>query len=224
MARLAQGRADRAQALALRRQVFRGGLATDEDGFDARCQHLLVLEGVELVACARVLVLPAGTITASYSAQFYDLTPLRGFPGPVMELGRFCLRPGPDDPDILRMAWAALTHMVDAAGVTLLFGCSSFPGIDPAPHQAALAQLVRHTAPALWQPGAGSAERVAFPATTPSMAAMPPLLRSYLQLGAWVSDHAVIDRDLNTLHVFTGLEIAKVPAARARALRALVQG
>ena len=37
---------------------------------------------------------------------------------------------------------------------------------------------------------------------------MPPLLRAYLLMG-WVSDHAVIDNKLNTLHVFTGLEVRK---------------
>jgi putative hemolysin len=48
---------------------------------------------------------------------------------------------------------------------------------------------------------------------------MPPLLRSYLAMGGWVSDHAVIDSELNTLHVFTGVEIDRVPAGRARLLR-----
>jgi len=52
-----------------------------------------------------------------------------------------------------------------------------------------------------------------------AMRRMPPLLRSYLLLGGWVSDHAVIDRDLNTLHVFTGVEISRVPAARRRLMR-----
>jgi len=32
----------------------------------------------------------------------------------------------------------------------------------------------------------------------------------------------VIDPVMNTLHVFTGLEIAKIPPARKRLLRALV--
>jgi hypothetical protein len=41
-------------------------------------------------------------------------------------------------------------------------------------------------------------------------------------LGGWVSDHAVIDPDLDTLHVFTAVEVARIPPARARALRALV--
>ena len=48
--------------------------------------------------------------------------------------------------------------------------------------------------------------------------AMPPLLRTYLLMGGWVSDHAVRDRDLGTLHVFTGLEVGRVPAHRRRAL------
>ena len=30
-------------------------------------------------------------------------------------------------------------------------------------------------------------------------------------MGGWVSDHAVVDRQMNTLHVFTGLEIAAIP-------------
>ena len=48
---------------------------------------------------------------------------------------------------------------------------------------------------------------------------MPPLLRSYLSMGGWVSDHAVVDRSLNTLHVFTGLEVSAIPPARVRSLR-----
>ena len=50
---------------------------------------------------------------------------------------------------------------------------------------------------------------------------MPPLLRTYLMMGGWVSDHAVMDRQLGTMHVFTGVEIKAIPPARARALRAL---
>jgi L-ornithine Nalpha-acyltransferase len=54
-----------------------------------------------------------------------------------------------------------------------------------------------------------------------ALAQTPALLRTYLVMGGWVSDHAVIDRALDTLHVFTALPIANIPPARARALRAL---
>ncbi len=111
----------------------------------------------------------------------------------------------------------------------MLFGCSSFAGTDPAPHLDAFAHLAsRHLAPPLLAPQR-KAEAVDYPALvadhTPNpdraLASLPPLLRTYLAMGGWVSDHAVIDRDLNTLHVFTGVEIARIPPARARLLRAL---
>ena len=50
-----------------------------------------------------------------------------------------------------------------------------------------------------------------------------PLLRTYLSMGGRVSDHAVVDSQLDTLHVFTGLDIAAIPAARAKLLRADAQ-
>ena len=37
----------------------------------------------------------------------------------------------------------------------------------------------------------------------PTKNLLPPLLKFYLKLGGKVSDHAVIDRELDTLHVFT---------------------
>jgi hypothetical protein len=49
---------------------------------------------------------------------------------------------------------------------------------------------------------------------------MPPLLRTYLMMGGWVSDHAVVDDHMNTLHVFTGVEIGAIPPVRKRLLRA----
>ena len=81
--------------------------------------------------------------------------------------------------------------------------------------------------PDIWRPGEKAAQVIRF-GTGPEMRAcdmaraletLPPLLRTYLAMGGWVSDHAVVDRDMGTLHVFTGLEISAIPAARARALR-----
>ena len=77
-------------------------------------------------------------------------------------------------------------------------------------------------------PGRKAAEVVDYPALVgpvvdrrASLAGLPPLLRTYLGMGGWVSDHAVADRDLDTLHVFTCVEVDRVPAARAASLRAV---
>lgn len=201
-----------------------GGI--EADGFDAACAHVLVEEADgTLAASFRVMEFASGAgLAQSYAAQTYDLARLAAYPLPMVEVGRFCLRPGLRDPDVLRLAWGALARIVDARGAGMLFGCSSFTGTDPAPHAAALALLAGgHRAPALWAPGVGAAEVVPLcPAPfdrRAALAAMPPLLRTYLGMGGWVSDHAVIDRDLGTLHVFTGVEIAAIPPARVRALR-----
>jgi putative hemolysin len=113
----------------------------------------------------------------------------------------------------------------------MLFGCSSFRGTDATPYVDALALLrQRHVAPERWRPGIKAGRVIEFStladaAPDPRLAQseMPPLLRTYLLMGGWVSDHAVIDPDLDTLHVFTGLEIRTVPAGRARLLRALAK-
>ena len=241
VARLAAGSADLRAAQQLRHLTFRyaaangGTLLLDGDRHDDLCRHILVEDhGTgDLACCFRLMSFASGAaIAASYAAQFYDLTALQGFAGPMAEIGRFCTDPARTDPDILRLAWAALTRLVDAEGIELLFGCSSFQGTDPARHCVALAHLAqRHLAPPQWRPRIKAprvhryAEALGAQAPDPAEAlgVMPPLLRTYLAMGGWVSDHAVIDHDLNTLHVFTGLEIRAIPPARARLLRALAQ-
>ncbi|WP_052272267.1 GNAT family N-acyltransferase [Leisingera sp. ANG-M7] len=233
-ARLAASAADVAAAQALRAQCFRSG-CTDSDAFDSECCHVLVEEqpGGALVCCFRLLLLESGAeLARSYSAQFYDLTALQAFEGRMAELGRFCIHPNWQDADILRVAWGAMTGLVDGQGVQMLFGCSSFAGISAAPYAEALALLrQRHLAPAQWRPGIKAPEVVCFGAeplreaeTKKALQKMPPLLRTYLLMGGWVSDHAVVDRQMNTLHVFTGLEIGAIPDTRKRLLRAVAGG
>ena len=218
----------------LRHLAFRGEPGQDGDEHDDRCSHVLIetAGAGELVACFRCLELHDGRgIDKSYSAQFYDLERLSKFDGGMIELGRFCTKPGLEDPDLLRIAWGALTHRVDEGGSRFLFGCSSFSGIDGSRYGDVFAKLfASNQAPQTWAPQAKAAEIVRFEARpesdvnhTAAMRQMPPLLRSYLSMGGWVSDHAVVDRDLNTLHVFTGLEIARIPTRRAEALRAVAQ-
>ena len=105
-----------------------GGL--DADTFDPVCQHVLVEDSRSGLVCTfRLLPLSGGAeIDRSYSAQFYELDALRGFDGPMVEMGRFCVHPDARDADVLRVAWGAMTAFVDRNGVELLFGCSSFHG------------------------------------------------------------------------------------------------
>ena len=238
VARVAETADDLRQAQELRYRSFystatdgKPEVGRDADAFDLVCLHVLVeeLRTGSLVCCFRILPLSNGAeIERSYSAQYYNLTALSRFDGPMVEMGRFCIHPDRRDPDILRVAWGAVTRFVDETGVEMLFGCSSFQGTEAAAYHDAFAMLKdRHLAPKRWLPRVKAPDVFRFaralrrfrPDAKRAMQMMPPLLRTYLMMGGWVSDHAVVDRDLNTLHVFTGLEIRAIPPARVRLLR-----
>lgn len=233
VARVAMGARDLEEAQALRALAFGLPHRLDRDSFDDACQHVLIEERStqDVVCCFRMLPVTGSTISESYSAQFYDLTALESYPGRMAEMGRFCLHPARIDPDILRLAWGAMARYVEDERVDLLFGCSSFAGTEPAGYLDAFAMLKdRYLAPKRWCPRVKAPEVFRFaarlrrkPDRRKAMYGMPPLLKTYLMMGGWVSDHAVVDRQMNTLHVFTGVEIRGIPEARKRLLQAVAR-
>ncbi|MCU0905297.1 MAG: GNAT family N-acetyltransferase [Tabrizicola sp.] len=230
VARLAHGRDDWARVMAFRSAAFPRRSGEEEDAQDPLSAHVIV-EGPEgMLAYFRVMLFGWGAgLAQGYAARFYDVGPLSGYARPIAEMGRFCVAPGGVHPDVLRLAWGAMTKAVDAGKAGLLVGCSSFRGAAWEAHRAGLALLAAEfVGPTEHLPGRKAAEVVDYPALVgpvgdrrASLAGMPPLLRTYLGMGGWVSDHAVVDRELDTLHVFTCVEVDRVPAARAASLRAV---
>lgn len=232
VARLAEGSADMGRVLDFRRVAFPRRDGEEEDAQDALSAHVLVEGGGALLAYFRVMLFGWGAgLAQGYAARFYDVAPLSGYARPIAEMGRFCVAPGGVHPDVLRLAWGAMTRLVDEGQAGLLVGCTSFRGADWTAHQSGLALLAAEfLGPSEHRPGRKAAEVVDYPALAgpvadrrAALAALPPLLRTYLGMGGWVSDHAVIDRELDTLHVFTCVEVDRVPPARAASLRAVAR-
>ncbi|MCX7288841.1 MAG: GNAT family N-acetyltransferase [Rhodobacterales bacterium] len=230
VARLADGRSDAARLLAFRRAAFPRHAGAEHDAQDDMSLHVIVERGDEMQAYFRVMLFGWGAgLAQGYAARFYDVTPLSGYARPIAEMGRFCLAPGGVHPDVLRLAWGAMTRIVDDGQAGLLVGCTSFRGAGWEAHRAGLALLAAEfVGPAEHLPGRKATEVVDFPALAgpvvdrrASLVSLPPLLRTYLGMGGWVSDHAVVDHELDTLHVFTCVEVDRVPAARAASLRVL---
>ena len=122
-----------------------------------------------------------------------------------------------------------MTLFADEKQIEMLFGCSSFAGTDAEIYAQSFALLnARFKAPEPLSPKMKNSSVFSFDEVVDvvvdagtAMRAMPPLLRTYLTMGGWVSDHAVVDAKMNTLHVFTGVEIAAIPPVRKRLLRAI---
>lgn len=232
-ARFANGAADILAVQRLRYAAFHDGAeGIDADEFDEICHNVMVerIEDGALLGCFRFMHLsPGASVKECYSAQFYELSHLVAFESDLLEMGRFCIDPSINDPNIVRIAWTVITRYVDAHQIGMLFGCSSFAGTDAQKYEDAFALLKeRHIAPRRWLPRAKAPRvfqfakklRLKKPNLKLAQKRMPPLLRTYLTMGGWVSDHAVVDTHMNTLHVFTGLEIAAIPPNRKRLLRA----
>ena len=230
-ARLASSQREVLAAQALRYQCFNllNKVELDVDDFDTICQHVLIenLETNKLICCYRILNFENGkNISSSYSAQFYDLKSIESYSKPMIEVGRFCIDPEVNDPSVVLTAWAALAQIVAQSRTELLFGCSSFEGIDKRKYVDSFALLrERYIAPVHWRPRIKSAKVFCYSKDLKckvdkkkALINMPPLLKTYLSMGAWVSDHAVVDLNMKTLHLFTGMEISKIPKSRKQFL------
>ena len=185
-----------------------------------------------LVCCFRLLLIfDSAKIAPSCLAQYYGLSGLQSYPHPMLEVGRFCIDPAAYDGDILRLAWAALSRYADHYKTQLLFGCASFSGLEPAPYRDVFALLnAGYLAPRQWRPQVKAPHvfRFEFRDTHRCDAGLarrrlPLLLKTYLMMGGWVSDHAVVDHAMGMLHVFTGVELDSVPEARKWRLRAIAR-
>jgi len=234
-ARFASSQKDILAAQTLRYQCFNlsNKFELDVDDFDTVCQHVLIenLETEKLICCYRILKFDNGeNISSSYSSKFYDLKTLESYTEPMIEIGRFCIDSEANDPSVVLTAWAALAQIVDQNQTELLFGCSSFEGIEKEKYLDSFALLRdRYMAPDHWRPKIKAAQVFCYSKDLiykvdrkKALSNMPPLLKTYLAMGAWVSDHAVVDLNMKTLHLFTGVEISKIPKSRKNLVLNLV--
>lgn len=195
----------------------------DEDAFDPIFDHLLVLDRGEpsdgrrwrrskVVGTYRVLRQDVADLYDGFYTQGeYDVAPLV-LDKPdykFMELGRSCVLKPYRNRRTLELLWQGVWSYVREHGVDVMIGCASFAGIDPTAHAQALSFL-HHTAlaPQGWRVRAHEHLRVdmnMMPAEAvnarAALKALPPLIKGYLRVGAYVGDGAVIDHQFGTTDV-----------------------
>ncbi|MDX2223102.1 MAG: GNAT family N-acyltransferase [Rhodospirillaceae bacterium] len=223
--KLAQASDEIAAAQALRYRVFYqemgatplpeiAAAARDFDPFDEVCEHLIVVDrdgGTDrVVGTYRFMRREHARIAGGfYSAAEYDIAPLLRHPGAIMELGRSCVDADFRDRNTMQLLWRGIAEYVMAHRIDVMFGCGSLPGTDAGAHAAALSYLHhKHLAPAHLRPTALPERRAAVGLIAPehldakrALAALPPLIKGYLRLGAFIGDGAVVDEQFNTTDV-----------------------
>jgi putative hemolysin len=207
----------------------------DEDAFDPIFDHLLVLDRGEpingrrwrrskVVGTYRLLRQEIADLHDGFYTQGeYDIAPLlRAKPDyRFVELGRSCVLKPYRNRRTLELLWQGVWTYVREHGADVMIGCASFEGIEPRAHAEALSFLY-HTAlaPEKWRVRAHEHLRIdmnMMPAEAVSpraaLKSLPPLIKGYLRLGAYIGDGAVIDHQFGTTDV---LIILPVEAIRTR--------
>jgi putative hemolysin len=208
----------------------------DQDPYDSVCDHLLVVdrsrdsngpaqwprkEWTEVVGTYRVLRQEtAQQRLGFYSECEYSIAPLvaRKPRYKFMELGRSCVMKPYRTKRTVELLWHGLWTYVREHGVDVMIGCASFEGTDPTAHAMALSFLHETAlAPAEWRCRAH--EHLYVPMdripkekidAKAALKAIPPLIKGYLRLGAYVGDGAVIDRQFGTTDVLIILPVENI--------------
>lgn len=197
----------------------------DIDAWDSICDHLLVLDTAiegdvedQIVGTYRLLRQDVAMANGGfYSSSEFEVADLvaRHPDKRFMELGRSCVLPEYRTKRTVELLWQgnwayALKHRID-----VMFGCASFPGTVPEEHALALSYLHHNAlAKGRWRVEAlpeleHSMDLMPAEAINmrKALAALPPLIKGYLRLGAMIGEGAVVDRAFRTTDVLIVLPI-----------------
>ncbi|AVT30469.1 GNAT family N-acetyltransferase [Plantactinospora sp. BC1] len=205
----------------------------DVDEFDPYCEHLVVREDESGAVVGTYRMLPpdrAARAGRRYAEGEFDLSPLAPLRDEVVEIGRSCVDPAHRNGAVINLMWAGIARYLHLRGLRWLAGCTSVPLDDAGataagvwsevrrrhlspppmrvrPHRPWLAEPAGAAALAAGQPPVPTGA----PAAAGGRVAMPPLLRGYLRLGAWVCGEPAYDPEFDVADFYVLLSMDRMP-------------
>jgi putative hemolysin len=203
----------------------------DVDSFDTVCDHLLVIDHAAHDRRGRPMVVGTYRLLRQdiaqqhggfYSAGEFDIDGLLAQQAGLrfLELGRSCVLPRYRNKRTVELLWHGIGAYLLEHRLDVMIGCASLDGTD-ADRLALPLSYLHHfaRAPESWRARAlpqlhVEMNRLPKQAIDPAAALreLPPLVKGYLRLGAFVGDGAVIDRQFRTIDVLIILPVAAIKA------------
>jgi len=203
----------------------------DFDTFDSFCDHLLVIDHdlapmrrkAPVVGTYRLLRQDVAEQNGGfYSDAEFDVSSLvaRHRNLRFLELGRSCVLPPYRNKRTVELLWHGIWTYVKHHRLDVMIGCASIEGTNPDALRLPLSFLHHFArAPEEWRASALperhiEMNRMAKDAIDPKAAlhALPPLIKGYLRLGAYIGDGAVIDNQFGTTDVLIILPVSAISA------------
>ena len=134
---------------------------------------------------------------------------LRQYKKSILEVGRSCVDKKYRDGKIIKMLWKGLASEISKKKYSFVIGCASFPEINPIKILNELSYLnYFHKAPSKYNTRAISKYKINWELIDKKkidvrrvFRQLPPLIKAYLRVGAWIGSEAVIDRIFKTIDV-----------------------
>jgi len=240
--RLAHTAAEVRQAQKLRYRIFyQEGSAVpnparllarrDIDGYDAICDHLLVVDYAARDCNALNRPAVVGTYRllrqslaegygGFYTAGEFNIRTLvaRHSHLQFLELGRSCVLSPYRNRRTVELLWHGIHAYILQNHCDVMFGCASLDATDPKQIALPLSFLHHYArAPEPWRAQALPDRYVEMntmskDAIDPKAAlhALPPLIKGYLRLGGYVGDGAVVDHEFGTTDVLIVLPVSAI--------------
>jgi putative hemolysin len=188
----------------------------DFDEYDQYADHLIIIdearrpEDGQIVGTYRLFRqenFPEGK--EFYSSHEFDISPLLASGAKLLELGRSCVLPEYRTKHIMQRLWRGIADYLADHQIDLMFGCASLQGTSP---EAAIGQLAylqyfhappEHLCPTVLK---DCTQGLTFPDKAlinerRVFSSLPPLIKGYLRLGAYIGKGAYLDSDFNCIDV-----------------------
>lgn len=180
----------------------------DIDEFDAHCDHLVVREDLSGEVVGTYRMLPPGRTARLYSDGEFHLDRLDPLRDLLVETGRSCVHPEHRTGAVINLMWAGIARYLHLSGRRWLAGCASVP---PAQAGSVWHEVQgRHLAPPLLRVTPRWPWPVEPEPTRRVPAVVPPLLKGYLRLGAWVCGPPAYDPDFKVADLFVLLSLDRM--------------
>jgi len=194
----------------------------DCDMFDAYCDHLIVRDMAtgEVVGTYRMLSgRQAQRLGRFYSDEEFDLSPISRLRELTVEVGRSCVHENYRTGATIAMLWAGLHEYVCSRPCQWLIGCASISLADGLPQAAAVCRHLARTNPSPADYRVVPWHALPMDDHIPNddgVPAVPPLIKGYLRLGAYVCSSPAWDREFNSADVLILLPVSRLAERYAR--------
>ncbi len=205
----------------------------DSDPFDSCCDHMLVIDHAslkrnklgrqkpEIVGTYRLLRQEIADRRGGFYTQGeYDIQKLiDANPGKrFLELGRSCVLKPYRNKKTVELLWHGVWSYILMHKIDVMVGCASIEGTNPDNLSSQLAFLHHNArAPKEWRVTAlpeRYVEMNRLPADSinqkEALRALPPLVKGYLRLGAFIGDGAVVDHQFGTTDILVIMPVSEL--------------